>query len=94
MMLGESKQKSYNIALKNVVQTMIKIVIEITNDSEWLSLLEKWRHVRMIALDVRTQCVTARWESTNENTRQNWSIPVLLLSSIEQWAYQAFHLDQ
>jgi len=34
MMLGESKQKSYNIALKNVVQTMIKIVIEITNDSE------------------------------------------------------------
>ena len=34
MLLGESNQKSYNIALKNVVQTMIKTVIEITNDSE------------------------------------------------------------
>jgi len=33
MMLGESNQKSYNITLKNVVQTMIKIVIETTNDS-------------------------------------------------------------
>jgi len=69
MMLGESNQKPYNIELKNVVQTMIKIVIEITNDPEWLSLLEKWRHGRPIALDVRAQCATARWESTNENTR-------------------------
>jgi len=40
-MLGESNQKPYNITLKNVVQTMIKIVIEFTNDSEWLSFLEK-----------------------------------------------------
>jgi len=69
MMLGESNQKSYNIALKNVVQTMIKIVNEITNDSEWISPLEKWRHGRPIAQDVRAQDVTSRWESTNENTR-------------------------
>jgi len=69
MMLGESNQKSYNITLKNVVQTMIKIVTDVTNDSEWLSLLEKWRHGRPIALDVRAPCMTARWESTNENTR-------------------------
>jgi len=34
MMLGESNQKFYNIILKNLVQTMIKIVIEITNDAE------------------------------------------------------------
>jgi len=40
-MLGENKQKPYNITQKNAVQTMIKIVIEITNDSEWLSFLEK-----------------------------------------------------
>jgi len=33
-MLGESNQKPYNIMLKNVVQTMIKIVIKITNDLE------------------------------------------------------------
>jgi len=39
-MLGESNQKPYNIMLKNVVQTMIKIVIKITNDLEWLSFLE------------------------------------------------------
>ena len=91
MMLGESNQKSYNIALKNVVRTMIEIVIEITNDSEWLSLLEKWRHGRLIAHDVRAQCVT---ESTNENAWPNWYTPVSLLSSIEQWAYQAFHTNQ
>jgi len=41
IMLGESNQKPYNITLKNVVQTMIKIVIEIINDFEWLSFLEK-----------------------------------------------------
>jgi len=72
MMLGESNQKSYNITLKNVVQTMIKIVTDFTNDSEWLSLLKKWRHGRPIALAVRAPCVTtrtARRESTNENTR-------------------------
>jgi len=34
MMLGESNQKSYNITLKNVVQTMIKIVTDFTNVSE------------------------------------------------------------
>jgi len=94
MMLGESNQKPYNITLKNVVQTMIKIVIEITNDFEWLSFLKKWCHAPPIAPDARTQCVTARRESTNENTWTNWYIPVSLLSSIEQWAYQAFPLDQ
>jgi len=67
-MLGESNQKPYNITLKNVVQTMIKIVIEIINDFEWLSFLEKWRHRRPIALDVRAQCVTSWLESSNENT--------------------------
>ena len=91
MMLGESNQTSYNITLKNVVQTMIEIVTDFTNDSEWLSLLEKWRHGRPIAQDVRGQCVT---ESTNENTWPNWYRPVSLLSSIEQWAYQAFPLNQ
>jgi len=35
--------------LKTVVQTMIKIVIETTNDFEWFSFLEKWRHERSIA---------------------------------------------
>jgi len=34
MMLGESNQKSYNITLKNVVLTMIKIVTDFTNVSE------------------------------------------------------------
>jgi len=91
MMLGESNQKSHNITLKNVVQTMIKIVIEITNESEWLSLLEMWRHGRPIAQDVRVQCVT---ETTNENTWPNWHIPVSLLSSIEQWGLPSFPLDQ
>jgi len=33
-MLGESNKKTYNIVLKNVVQTMIKIIVEITKDSE------------------------------------------------------------
>ena len=51
MVLGESNKKTYNIVLKNVVQTMIKIVVEITKDSEWLSLLEKWLHGRPIAQD-------------------------------------------
>jgi len=32
MMLRESSQNPYNIVLKNVVKTMIKIAIEITND--------------------------------------------------------------
>ena len=59
-MLGVSNQKPYNITLKNVVQTLIKIVIEITNDLEWLSFLEKWRHVRPIAPDARAQCVIAK----------------------------------
>ena len=71
-MLGESNQKPYNITLKNLVQTMIKIVIEITNDLERLSFLEKWLHRRPIPPDARAQCViarTARRESTNENTR-------------------------
>jgi len=68
MMLGESNQTSYNITLKNVVQTMIEIVTDFTNDSEWLSLLEKWRHGRPIAQDVRAPCVTAPSKSTNENT--------------------------
>jgi len=40
-MLGESNQKPYNITLKNVVQTVIKIVVEFTYDLEWLSFLEK-----------------------------------------------------
>jgi len=51
---------------------MIEIVIEIANDSEWLSFLEKWRHGRPITPDSHAQCVTARTakrESTNENTR-------------------------
>jgi len=65
MMLGESNQKFYNIILKNLVQTMIKIVIEITNDAEWFSLLEKWRHGRPIAQDQRAQCVTTWLKSTN-----------------------------
>jgi len=39
---------------------MIKIVIQITNDLEWLSFLEKWRHGRPIAPDARVQCVIAR----------------------------------
>jgi len=72
MMLGESNQKSYNITLKNVVQTTIKIVTYFTKDSKWLPLLWKWRHRRLITLDVRAPCVTtrtARRESTNENTR-------------------------
>jgi len=68
MMLGESNKKTYNIVLKNVVQTMIKIIVEITKDSEWLSLLEKWRNGRPIAQDVRAQCVTTWLKSTNENT--------------------------
>jgi len=71
-MLGESNQKPYNITLKNVVQTVIKIVVEFTYDLEWLSFLEKWRHARPIAPDARAQCVTtrtARRESTNKNTR-------------------------
>jgi len=67
-MLGESNQKPYNTTLKNVVQTMIKIVIEIINDFEWLSFLEKWRHRHPIALDVHAQCVTSWLESSNENT--------------------------
>jgi len=94
MMLGESNQKSYNITLKNVVQTMIKIVIEITNDSEWLSLLGKWRHARPIAQDVRAQRVITWLKSTNENTWKNWYVPVSLLSSVELWAYRAFPLNQ
>jgi len=50
---------------------MIKIVIEITNDLERFSFLEKWRHSPIVS-DARAQCVmarTARRESTNENTR-------------------------
>ena len=39
---------------------MIKIVIETTNDFEWLSFLEKWRHERPIAPDSRAQSVIAR----------------------------------
>ena len=39
---------------------MIKIVIEIINDSEWLSFLEKWRHERPIAPDSRSLRVKAR----------------------------------
>jgi len=34
---------------------MIKIVIEITNDFEWLSFLEKWRHARSIAQESYAQ---------------------------------------
>ena len=94
MVLGESNKKTYNIVLKNLVQTMIRIVVEITKYSEWLSLLEKWRHGRPIAQDVRAQCVTTRLKSTNENTWKNWYIPTSLLSSIKQWVYQAFHLNQ
>jgi len=97
IMLGESKPKPYNITLKNVVQTMVKTVIEITNDLERLSFLKTWRHGRPVAPDARARCVTARIarrESTNETSWTNWYIPVSLLSSIEQWAYQAFPLNQ
>jgi len=34
MVLGESNKKTYNIVLKNLVQTMIRIVVEITKYSE------------------------------------------------------------
>ena len=72
----------------------MKLVIEIINDFEWPSFLEKWRHARPIAQDVRGQCVITGPKSTNKNTSKNWYIPVSLLSSIEQWAYQAFSLNQ
>jgi len=34
---------------------MIKIVIETTNDFEWFSFLEKWRHERSIAKESYAQ---------------------------------------
>ena len=94
MMLGESNQKSYNIALKNVVRTMIEIVIEITNDSEWLSLLEKWRHARTIAQTVRNPMRDHVTEINQWKYIKKWYIWVYLLSLTEQWAYQAFQVDQ
>ena len=94
MMLRESSQNPYNIVLKNVVKTMIKIAIEITNDFDCLQFLEKWRHAHPIAQDVRTPCVITWPKSTNENTSKKWYNPVYLLSPAEQWAYQAFRLNQ
>ena len=78
IMLGESNHKPYNITLKNVVQTMIKIVIEITNDLEWLSFLEKCRHVRPIAQDARAQCVTARTARRNQPMKIHEKIDIYL----------------
>ena len=57
---------------------MIKIVIEITNDSEWLSFLEKWRHRRPIAPDSRAQRVTARILRLNQPMQIHDQIDIYL----------------
>jgi len=57
---------------------MIKIVIEITNDSEWLSFLEKWRWERPIAPDSRAQRVIARILRRNQPMKIHDKIDIYL----------------
>jgi len=78
MMLGESNQKSYNITLKNVVQTTIKIVTYFTKDSKWLPLLWKWRHRRLITLDVRAPCVPRGLRDGNQPMKTHDKIDIYL----------------
>ena len=61
---------------------MIKIVIEITNNFEWFSFLEKWRHERSITKKFYARKRNHVTEINQWKHRKNGYIQVYLLSSV------------
>jgi len=75
---------------------MIKIVMEITNNFEWFSFLEKWRHERSITKEFYARKRNHVTEINQWKHRKKWIYTGVSaqFSQLISWAYQSQHLNQ